>query len=143
MGKGSYGFPGLKNVNNGNATHSISSNLKSIGNNYGLSNSGYVAQKSYGNNSSNRRTFFSNDPVGSAKKLFRTLGRGGIQKIIKSKDGSVKGWIRIMKGGDVITYRPRQSSDSSPVIDINIISRYCGIKSQKIHFYKKGDKNEK
>ena len=40
-----------------------------------------------------------------------------------------------MKGGDVITYRPRRSSDGSPVVDINIISNRPGIKSQKIHFY--------
>lgn len=40
-------------------------------------------------------------------------------------------------GGDVITYRPRRSSDGSAVVDINITSNRPGVKSQKIHFYHK------
>ena len=89
------------------------------------------------NGASNRRTFVSKDPIDSAKRLFRTLGRGGVQKTIKNKDGVIKGWTRTMKGGDVITYRPRESSDGSTVVDINIISKHTSVKSQKIHFYKK------
>ena len=137
MGKGSYGFPGLRNVRHGSPSHYISSNLKSIKRNYGLTNAGYIARKYRQNNSSYRRTYLSKDPGESAKRLFRTLGRGGIQKPLRDKDGSVKGWTRTMKGGDIITYRPRKSSDGSAVIDINIISRRPGIKSQKIHFYSK------
>ncbi len=140
MGKGSYGFPGLRNARHDNATNYISSNLRSIKRNYGMTDSGYIAQRYRKNISSNKRTFFSKNPVESAKKLFRTLGRGGIQKPLRDKDGSVKGWTRTMKGGDVITYRPRQSSDGSPVIDININSNRPGIKSQKIHFYLKEKK---
>ena len=56
---------------------------------------------------------------------------------IKNKDGVIKGWTRTMKGGDVITYRPRESSDGSTVVDINIFSKHTSVKSQKIHFYKK------
>ena len=139
MGKGSYGFPGLRNVSKtGSPTHYISSNLKSVKRNFGLTNSGYIAQKF--KNTPSKRTFYSNDPVDSAKRLFRTLGRGGIQTPIRNKNGEVKGWKRTMKGGDVITYRPRESSDGSSVIDINITSGHTGIKSQKIHFYKKEGK---
>ena len=36
---------------------------------------------------------------------------------IKNKDGVIKVWTRTMKGGDVITYRARESSDGSTVID--------------------------
>ncbi len=138
MGKGSYGFPGLRNVSyTGSPTRYISSNLKSIKKNFGMTQSGYIARKYKENGATNRRTFISKDPVNSAKKLFRTLGNGGVQNPIKNKDGVIKGWIRTMKGGDVITYRPRESSDGSTVVDINIISRHTDVKSQKIHFYKK------
>lgn len=139
MGKSSYGFPGLRNVSHtGRPTHYISSNLKSIKKNFGMTDSGYIAKKYKDKGPSDRRTFLSKDPINSAKRLFRTLGRGGIQKPIKGKDGVIKGWTRIMKGGDIITYRPRKSSDGSTVIDINIISKHTvGVKSQKIHFYKK------
>lgn len=137
MGKGSYGFPGLRNVSHGQASNYISSNLKSIKRNYGLTDAGYIAQKYRKNDASNKRIFLSKNPVESAKRLFRTLGRGGIQKPIRDKDGSIKGWTRTMKGGDVITYRPRRSSDGSSVVDINITSNQPGIKCQKIHFYHK------
>ncbi len=141
MGKSSYGFPRLKNVSyNGVPSHYISSNLKSIKKNYGMTESGYIGRKYKRNGSSDRRVFISKDPINSAKKLFQTLGRGGVQKTIKNKDNNVKGWIRIMKGGDIVTYRPRESSDGSTVIDINIISKHSDIKSQKIHFYKKVEK---
>lgn len=137
MGKGSYGFPGLRNVSHGQASNYISSNLKSIKRNYGLTDAGYIAQKYRKNDASNKRIFLSKNPVESAKRIFRTLGRGGIQKPIRDKDGSIKGWTRTMKGGDVITYRPRRSSDGSSVVDINITSNRPGVKSQKIHFYHK------
>ena len=140
MGKGSYGFPGLRNVSHGRATHYISSNLKSINRKYGLTNAGYIAQRYRRNEASYKRIFLSSNPVESAKRLFRTLGRGGIQKPLKDNDGSIKGWTRTMKGGDVITYRPRRSSDGSSVVDINIKSNRPGIKSQKIHFYHKEKK---
>ncbi|MCQ2411914.1 MAG: hypothetical protein MJ057_03065 [Sphaerochaetaceae bacterium] len=136
MGKGSYGFPGLRNVSRtGVPTNYISSNLKSIERNFGLNASGYIAKKF--KNTPNRRTHLSSDPVDSAKRLFRILGRGGVQVPIRNRDGIIKGWKRIMKGGDVITYRPRESSDGSTVVDINITSNHSGVKSQKIHFYKK------
>lgn len=138
MGKSSYGFPGLRSVSHtGSPTNYISSNLKSIERNFGMTQSGYIAKKYKENGASNRRTFVSKDPVDSAKRLFRTLGRGGVQKPIKNKDGVIKGWTRTMKGGDVITYRPRESSDGSTVVDINIFSKHTSVKSQKIHFYKK------
>ena len=140
MGKGSFGFPGLQNASHTKSpTRSINSNIKAIKKRFGFNNSGYIAQKSKTNEKSNRREFFSKDPIDSAKRLFRSLGRGGVQSPIRDKDGVIKGWKRTMLGGDVITYRPRKSSDGSAVIDITI-SHSKVVKNQKIHFYKKENK---
>ena len=44
-----------------------------------------------------------------------------------------------MSDGSIITYREYQSSDGSPVVDINIkkSTDTGGIKKQKIHFVKR------
>lgn len=87
------------------------------------------------------REYYCEDPVESAKRLFMSLGRGGIQKVLDKHEGKTKGWLRIMKDGSVITYRPNQSSDGSAVVEIqNSVANT--IKNQKIHFYKK-EKEEK
>ena len=139
MGKGSYGFPRLNNASHSKApTHYITTNLRSINRNFGMTSYGYIAKRY--DNSPNKRTFVSKNPMDSARRLFRTLGRGGVQKVIRDTNGNIKGWRRVMKGGDVITYRPRESSDGSSVVDIYINSGRSGIKSQKIHFYTKESK---
>lgn len=139
MGKNSYGFPGLKNVSHNLAnTHNIDSNTKSISKRYSLKENGYFgAPSSHKKSNSSNREIYTKDPVESARRLFRILGRGGIQIPLRNDDGSVYGWKRVMKNA-TITYRPKQSSDKSPVVEIHRVTK--SIKQQKIHFYKKGNK---
>jgi hypothetical protein len=141
MGKGSYGYPGLRNASHlGRPTRNINSNTAAVRKEFGLTQNGYIAQKSKTNGKTSRRVYYSTDPLSSAKKLFSTIGKGGVQSTLKGKDGEVYGWTRTMKGGDIITYRARKSSDGSSVIDIYIHNSHTGIRNQKIHFYKKENK---
>lgn len=136
MGKSSFGFPSLKKASHSSiATNKIDSNIKAIKPRYGLSN-GYIATKSLHNKHSKMREYYCEDPVESAKRLFMSLGRGGIQKVLDKHEGKTKGWLRIMKDGSVITYRPNQSSDGSAVVEIqnsvaNTIKKYIFIKRRK------------
>ena len=137
MGKRSFGFPGLRNTSRqGIPSHSLKGNLKSVKSSFQFKN-GFLATKYKSNGNRFYRRYASDNPVEDAQKLFRSLGRGGVQRVIRDNNGGVKGWTRTMLGGDVITYRPRRSSDNSTVVDINISSRRSGLKSQKIHFYHK------
>ncbi len=136
MGKKSFGFPGLRNVSRaGFPKNNIDSNIKSISRKYSL-NDGYIADKA---KKSRLREFYSVDPVEKAKRLFNSLGRGGVQYPLRNRDGSVYGWKRVMKNA-TITYRPRQSSDNSPVVEIHGIKNPKLLRNQKIHFYNKEGK---
>ena len=138
MGKGSYGFPGLRNASFGQPKNTIRGNLKSILRRYKPDKDGYIGERAKSERFPEYRKFTAKDPVEAAKRLFRSLGRGGIQKPLPGPNNTVKGWKRTMLNGDVITYRPRESSDGSPVVDINIVSKTSGgLKYQKIHFYSK------
>lgn len=118
--------------------NSIGDNLGKIANKYQYFN-GYFGSK--GDSSiKETRHIESDDPIITSKDFYSRLAYGGIEEPLSNG----KGAITKMKDGSVITYRRISSSDGTPAVDINIrkSSDSSGVKQQKIHFVKKGNKHE-
>lgn len=118
--------------------HSMSENINHVSNNFTLTN-GYFGTK--GDSSKNTtRHLESDNPKETAIKFYDQIAKGGIEK--KLPNG--KGVTAKLEDGSIITMRPISSSDGSPAVDINIkkSSNSAGVKTQKIHFIKKGSKKK-
>ncbi|MBR6206499.1 MAG: hypothetical protein IKQ73_04980 [Oscillospiraceae bacterium] len=78
------------------------------------------------------RNIASADSLGTAKDFYDRIAYGGVEKIYANGDRR----ITQMADGTIITWRRVSTSDSSPVVEINITSssHTGGIKKQKIHF---------
>ena len=78
------------------------------------------------------RNIASADPLSTAKDFYDRIAYGGVEKIYANGDRK----ITQMADGTIITWRRVSTSDSSPVVEINICSssHTGGIKKQKIHF---------
>lgn len=84
--------------------------------------------KKIGRDGPNRTQYlYSSNPREYAEKIFRQFAQG--RKPIPLKNGL--GFVVQFANGDRVNYRPKSSSDGSPVLDIHIAS--LG-KLYKIHF---------
>jgi len=70
---------------------------------------------------------FSDKPRDTAEQLFNKFAQG--RKPLPLKNG--KGFVVKFSNGDRVNYRPKSSSDGSPVIDVHIASQG---NLYKIHF---------
>ena len=82
---------------------------------------------------SRRSNIFSNNPARTAVEFANTAGYNPAS--ITTITG--KGIVRTMRDGSVITHRFTSSKDGSPVVELKV-HNVSGVKSQKIHFVKKG-----
>ena len=117
----------------GSGDHTIADNLADVTKHFPLTKDGL-----FGKQGRNARNIESNAPISTAYEFFNRLVRG-YAKIhpIFYKDGSKKGcWVE-MTDGARITFRKLSTSDGSPAVDIRIESP-GRVKTQKIHFVKKG-----
>lgn len=112
--------------------HTISENIDELKKDYQYKN-GYFGRKGQSSYESTRNINCKN-PIDESKKFYDKLAHGGIE----SKLPNGKGYMTEMSDGSIITFREYQSSDGSPVVDINIkkSTNTGGIKKQKIHFVK-------
>lgn len=124
--------------------HSLAENVSTLKKHFSFSR-GFFGSKSPIAVSVNVRNISSKNPVATAKQFYDEAAHGGIQHVIKFKNGDVKGYTTNLKDGTVITWRHTSSSDGTPAVDISIKKSVSstGIKRQKIHFVKMGEKNEK
>ena len=112
--------------------HTISENIDELKKDYQYKN-GYLGRKGQSSYESTRNINCKN-PIDESKTFYDKLAHGGIE----SKLPNGKGYMTEMSDGSIITFREYQSSDGSPVVDINIkkSTNTGGIKKQKIHFVK-------
>lgn len=114
--------------------HSISENIVSLKSDYEFHN-GYFGDKGISSYDSTRN-IKTDRPLQESKNFYDKIAYGGIESELPNG----KGYMTEMSDGSIITYREYESSDGSPVVDINI--KYSNdsstIKQQKIHFVKRG-----
>lgn len=114
----------------------FSENYDNIEKNYNVEN-GYIGNKGKSSKSRNRE-IEADDPIKASQELYDTLSYGGIEtKLPKNKGDKTT-----MKDGTVIVRREITSTPNSPAVEINITksTEKGKLKSQKIHFTKKGNK---
>ena len=113
--------------------HSISENIEIIRKEYWY-DGGFFGEEGKSTHRSTRN-ISSDDPLSESKKFYDKIAHGGIESELPNR----KGYMTEMSDGLIITYREYQSSDGSPVVDINIkkSTDTGGIKKQKIHFVKR------
>ncbi len=105
-------------------------------------NSGYFGQYEDGNKSKTRIVYTDNDPIVETKALFDQLAKGAIVK----EDVPNKMWHATLEDGSKITLRinhPTPEHAPAVMISVRQSTDNAGIKTQKIHFIKKGDKKWK
>ncbi len=118
----------------GSGNNTIADNLPDVTKRFSLSDAGYFDKQGRG-----ARVIESNAPVSTAYELFNRLVKGYVKITpIPNNDGTRKGVVATMRDGTIITLRKKSSSDGSPAVDINIRSP-GRVKTQKIHFVKKGE----
>ena len=121
---------GFRYKGNADYHHSIAENLDKMKEIYEYNNGLFGVQgKSI---SENTRNIKCDNPLEASKDFYDNLAYGGIESALPNG----KGHMTEMSDGSIITYREYQSSDGSPVVDINIKNSTDtgGIKKQKIHF---------
>ena len=129
MGKGVHG--GFKNTKGRGVLHTLTDNLPNVTRRFPLAPCGKFGVPGKGS-----RIITSPSPVGTAYEFFNRISQGYDKiRVIPYKDGSKKGCVAHLKDGTTITLRKRSSSDSSPAVDINIVSP-GRVKPHKIHFVK-------
>lgn len=112
----------------------LESNLTSLGREFPRSPSGLFGKPGIGSSS---RHIESSDPARTAEHFFRRLSRGA-----RTEEEKSPGVFRsIFKDGSHVVFRPRKSSDGSPVVEIISMGRQTGnVRRQKIHFVQEGKK---
>lgn len=121
----------------GSETHrSISENIAPLKVKYGFDN-GYFGVPGNSSWDSTRNIKCDDSPQAESKEFYDKLAYGAIEKELPNH----KGYLANMSDGTIITYRETQSSDGSPVVDINIkySNNTGGIKQQKIHFVRRNN----
>ena len=105
-------------------------------------NSGYFGQYKDGNKTKTRLIYTDNNPIEETKILFNQLSKGAM---IYEDDPS-KMWHANLDDGSTITMRINHpTSEYAPAVMISVRRSIdnAGIKTQKIHFIKKGDQKWK
>lgn len=116
--------------------HSIKENLPNLKLKYPFSN-GYFGNR--GDSTKERtRHIESDNPISTSTDFYNKLTHGAIEKRLPNE----KGTVAKLEDGTIVSYRKISSSDGSPAVDINIkrSNETGGVKRQKIHFVKKGQK---
>lgn len=101
--------------------------------------SGYFGQYKDGNKTKTRLIYTDNDPIEETKILFNQLAKGAT--IIEDVPGKM--WHVYLEDRSTITMRinhPTPEHAPAVMISIRRSSDDAGIKTQKIHFIRKGDK---
>lgn len=133
MGKGEYdGFYGTEGGQD--QFHTITDNLPTVIKQYPL-HEGY-----FGTESKNPvRHIESSNPVRTGRDFYDKLTVGAISRTVIPGG---KGEYSELSDHSFVTFRPVSTSDGSPAADIKITKHNGRLKSQKIHFVKKGKNNE-
>jgi hypothetical protein len=107
---------------------SLNSNFQKARDQFPTSPGGYFGT---GRSGGKTRQIQSRDPLGTAKKTFKMLSKGG--KVAQlPKPGAM---TSVFKDGSRVNFRPASSSDGSPVIEIAFPKPTSGVPAtQKIHF---------
>ena len=126
MGSGSGGSTALR------AGNRLGDNIDSLKEKYPLNSSGYFGTKGEGR--SHTRNIASDNPARTAAEFASLASRNPVT--VETISG--KGLIYTMRDGSVVTHRFTSSSkDHSPVVELKVHD-VPGVRSQKIHFTKKG-----
>lgn len=125
MGLGSGGPTALR------AGRRFEENIGQLKERYHLNASGYFGEKGQGR--SHTRNIKSSNPARAAAKFANIAGYNPVS--VTTIAG--KGIVRTMRDGSVVTHRFVSSKDGSPVVELKV-HNVSGVKSQKIHFVKKG-----
>lgn len=126
MGTGSGGITSLKGGN------TLGDNIIELKKRFPVTNNGYFGTKGMGRGRT--RNIESVNPARTAAAFASIAGRNPVSTV--QIEG--KGIIYRMRDGSIVTHRYFSSSaDSSPVVELKV-KNLPGIKSQKIHFVKKG-----
>ncbi len=126
MGLGSGGTYALR------AGRSFKEDIDELTKRFHLNSSGYFGTSGKGR--SHTRIIECSSPIKDAFDFANLAGYSPSS----TKTITGKGIIRTMRDGTVISYRfYSKSKDHSPVVELNI-SNFDAVKSQKIHFVKKG-----
>lgn len=114
--------------------HALSQNLSNLKQKFHLSKSGFFGTPGKGRGRT--RNISSSNPARTAQE-FANLAAAQAARITTIAG---KGLIYTMRDGSVITHRYYSSSkDRTPVVELNV-HKLPDVKSQKIHFTKKGGK---
>ena len=83
------------------------------------------------------RTLISDNPIKDARELFKQLSEGG--DIVPTDNPHQI--LYLLPGGTYVSLRIITSTEGSPAVEINVKSDKANtkVKSQKIHFIKKGE----
>lgn len=126
MGTGSGGTLALRGGNK------LEDNLSHLTERFPLTSSGYFGKAGKGRK--HTRNIESDNPARTAAEFAAIASANPVSSI--TIEG--KGMIYRMRDGSIVTHRYFSSSkDKSPVVEIKV-KNISGIKSQKIHFTKKG-----
>jgi hypothetical protein len=107
---------------------SLNSNFQKARHQFPTSPGGYFGT---GRSGGKTRQIQTGDPLGTAKKMFKMLSKGG--KVAQlPKPGAM---TAVFKDGSRVNFRPTSGSDGSPVIEIAFPKPTSGVPAtQKIHF---------
>lgn len=105
-------------------------------------NSGYFGKHKDGNKTKTRLIYTDNDPIEETKIVFNQLTKGA--KTYEDVPNQM--WHANLEDGSTITMRinhPTPEHAPAVMISVRKSNDNAGIKTQKIHFIKKGDKKWK
>lgn len=122
---------------NGGGWSSILRNAEKASAKFGYNeDTGYFGSRLKGK-SRDLRTLISDDPIKDARELFRQLSEGG--DIVPTDNPHQT--LYLLPGGAYVSLRIVTSTEGSPAVEINVKSDKANtkVKSQKIHFIKKGE----
>lgn len=117
--------------------HRLEDNYVQLTNKFRITENGYFGQKS--GDSSKVRQIITSDPLKEAFRFTQLASDVPVRcaTITDKITGNVKGMKYQMRDGSHVVFRYYSTSDGSPAVSLNVVGNQR-IKSQKIHFIKKG-----
>lgn len=129
MGTGGGGGAAITALRGGNR---LDDNIADLVDRFPATNKGYFGQPGQGRK--HTRNIESDNPARTAAEFAGLASKGSVSSI--PIEG--KGMVYRMRDGSVVSHRYVSSSkDGSPVVELKV-KNASGIKSQKIHFVRKG-----